>query len=131
MRQPTPEELELLHEELCSALNDKTRMAILYELAQGPRNVSALVANLGQPQGTVSRHLKILRDRHLVHANRDANRVVYQLADARILEVLDLLRKILAGYQSRRRDAATRIRASAPRRPRKGRPAPSPAEENR
>jgi len=116
MNKPTPEELTLLHDDVCSALNDKTRVAILFELAEGPRNVSSLVEALKLPQGTVSRHLKILRDREMVLANRDANRVLYEIQDFRILEVLNLLREILADSLSRRREAADRIRTARGRR---------------
>ena len=115
MNKPSSEELELLHDDYCSALNDKTRMAILFELAEGPRNVSSLVELLGLPQGTVSRHLKILRDREMVLASREGNRVLYEIQDLRILEVLNLMREILADSLRRRREAADRIRTARSR----------------
>ena len=109
MGKPTTEELELMHNELCSALSDPTRIAILYQLADGPLNVSRIVAALGLPQGTVSRHLKVLRERGLVAGAREGNRVLYELSEPRIMEVLDLMREILADTLRRQREKARRI----------------------
>ena len=111
MHKPSDEELELLHVELCSALSDTTRIAILYEVAEGPRHVGEIVASLGLPQGTVSRHLKTLRERNLLAAERDGNRVFYRLREPRVLEVLSLMREILRDNLRRRREAAVRIEA--------------------
>ena len=113
MNKPSPEELELLHNDLCSALNDKTRIAILFELAEGPRHVTSIVQALELPQGTVSRHLRVLRESGVVAASREANRVVYELQDLRILDVLNLLRQMLASTFERRGEAARRIRAGS------------------
>lgn len=109
MKKPTSEELQLLHHELCSAINDPTRIAILYELAEASCYVSSLVAALEVPQGTVSRHLKILRERGIVTAAREANRVRYSLEDHRVIDVLDTLRGILGDYLRRQQQAADRI----------------------
>ncbi|MBM3317857.1 MAG: winged helix-turn-helix transcriptional regulator [Candidatus Eisenbacteria bacterium] len=115
MNKPTPEELELLHDQLCSALNDRTRIAILYELAGGSRHVSGLAAALGIPQATVSRHLRVLREGGIVSAAREANRVLCGLQDRRILTVLDMMREILAASIHRRSEAGARIRSARTR----------------
>lgn len=90
-------ELAGLHAELCSALADPTRLVLLYALAGGSRNVGELTAELGLPQSTISRHLKVLRDRGLVAANRNRMNVQYVLTDRRIIRALDLLRGVLHG----------------------------------
>jgi len=111
MQKPTPEELDLLHDNLCSALNDKTRIAILFELAEGPRHVGQIVADLGLPQATVSRHLKVLREGTILSATRHGNRVVYAIQDLRILEVLSLLRRIHADAMRRRSETVNGVRS--------------------
>ena len=58
-------EIHELHAEICQALSDPTRIFILYELHEAPRNVGELGEALDLPQSTISRHLKVLRDRHL------------------------------------------------------------------
>jgi len=88
-------EAGLLHENICQALADPKRIVILYVLADRPHNVTDIATELGAPQPTVSRHLKILRDRSLVTAERDGNQVVYSLRDRRVIEALDLMRAMV------------------------------------
>lgn len=89
------QEITQLHADFCSALADSTRLVLLYALAENPRNVSELTEELGLPQPTISRHLKILRDRGLVTANRQGMTVQYALGDHRIVDALDMLRAIM------------------------------------
>jgi len=89
------QEITQLHADFCSALADSTRLILLYALADGPRNVSELTEELGMPQPTVSRHLKVLRDRGMVVATRQGMTVQYSLGDRRILDALDTLRSIM------------------------------------
>lgn len=96
------QEITQLHADFCSALADSTRLILLYALADGPRNVTELTQELGQPQPTISRHLKNLRDRGLVIATRQGTMVQYTLADRRIIAALDILRSIMRdGIQKR------------------------------
>ena len=102
MEKPLQEELAQLHASICQALADTTRISILYELVEGRKNVSELVEVLGSPQGTVSRHLKVLRDRQMVDSERDGVNVYYSLTDHRIIEALNLLRKVMTDILTRR-----------------------------
>jgi ArsR family transcriptional regulator len=88
-------EIELLHQKVCSAVGDPKRVMILYALAERPKYVSELADELGLPQPTVSRHLKILSDRGMVTAAREGTTVFYTLGDERIIQALDLMRGIL------------------------------------
>jgi DNA-binding transcriptional ArsR family regulator len=92
---PLQQEVTHLHAEVCSALADPSRILILYALSEKDYTVSDLVAALGQPQPTISRHLKVLRDRNLVTAVRQGMNVEYHLADRRLIEALDLLRGVM------------------------------------
>jgi len=89
-------EIELLHAEVCQALADPKRIALLYMLDRGPKCVSDLAEQLDAPQPTVSYHLKVLRERGLAIADPDGTTVYYSLADRRIIEALDTLREMLA-----------------------------------
>jgi ArsR family transcriptional regulator len=90
------DEINILHAQVCSGLADPNRILILYELDKGPHNVSDLASTLEIPQPTVSRHLKILRERNMVTSERDGQSVFYSLADKRVIQALDLLRGMLA-----------------------------------
>ena len=95
MNSPTIEELNLLHANICQALGDPKRILILYALYDQPRHVTALANDLGMPQPTVSRHLRVLRERHLVQTERQGTAVIYEIADERMIDVLDTMRRVL------------------------------------
>jgi ArsR family transcriptional regulator len=84
-----------LHAEICAGLADPSRIMILYALSDGSHNVTEICNTLGMPQPSVSRHLKILRERRMVTTERQGTVVNYSLADKRLVEALDLLRAVL------------------------------------
>ncbi len=96
MTKSLKDEINRLHAQVCSGLADPNRILILYTLADSPHNVSDLATLLEIPQPTVSRHLKVLRERNMVNAVRDGQSVYYSLGDERIIQALDLLRSMLA-----------------------------------
>ena len=96
LNQSLEQEIVLLHERICSALGDATRILILYLLARQDMYVNEIAEELNQPQSTVSRHLKVLRERGLVLTARQGTAILYSLADQRIIEALDIMRAILA-----------------------------------
>lgn len=95
MSSPTLDELDLLHANICQALGDPKRILILYALHKRPRHVTELANDLDIPQPTVSRHLRVLRQRHLVSTEREGTAVLYTIKDTRIIDVLDAMRAIL------------------------------------
>lgn len=107
MPDPDLDELNLLHAHVCQALGDPKRLQILYALHQGPCRVSALAEELDVPQPTISRHLAILRQRSLVHSERDGMSVIYSLADPRVIQVLDLMRLVLRDSLERQSNMLT------------------------
>ena len=90
------DEINQLHANICSGLADPNRILILYTLADHPSNATELAKSLESPQPTVSRHLKVLKERGMVKSERDGQAVIYRLVDHRIIEALDLLRAMLA-----------------------------------
>ncbi len=89
-------EVDLLHERVCSALSDTTRIMILYLLAEKDMYVNEIAEVLDAPQSTISRHLKVLRERKLVNTERQGTAVLYSLMDERIIQALDLMRSIMS-----------------------------------
>jgi len=63
-------EVNLLHERICSALSDTKRIMILYLLAKKDMFVNEISEALSTPQSTISRHLRVLRERSLVSTER-------------------------------------------------------------
>jgi ArsR family transcriptional regulator len=89
------EEVLQLHAHICSGLADPNRILMIYTLTDGPKNVNELATALELNQPTVSRHLKVLRDRGIVRATREGQSVFYNLTDRRIIQALDLLRLVM------------------------------------
>lgn len=89
------QEINELHADICAALADPKRILILYALSEQHLKVGDLVFQLGISQPAASRHLKILRERGLVRADRQGASVEYHLTDHRLIEALDLLRAVL------------------------------------
>ena len=85
-------EILALEAEFCAALSDPTRIFILYALSERSLNVTELTNELGIPQPTISRHLKVLRERGLADTQRQGTVIIYHLTDQRIIQALDLLR---------------------------------------
>lgn len=71
-------------------LSDPTRVLILELLAERPRTVTELVAELGIAQGRVSSHLSCLRWCGYVDATVDGRFNRYRLVDERVRAILEL-----------------------------------------
>lgn len=61
------------------AIAEPTRRRILDAVRERERSVNELVEIVGMRQPGVSRHLKVLRDAHLVDVRQDAQRRLYRL----------------------------------------------------
>lgn len=66
--------------QLFRVLSDETRLRIVDELQEGPRNVTTLVKKLKIAQPTVSHHLAIMRMAGVVLPRRSGKSVFYSLA---------------------------------------------------
>jgi DNA-binding transcriptional ArsR family regulator len=93
--QTLQQEISQLEADFCFALSDPTRILMLYALDERPLNVTELTNELNIPQPTTSRHLKVLRERGLVHTTRQGTTITYQLSDKRLIQALDLLRSVM------------------------------------
>jgi DNA-binding transcriptional ArsR family regulator len=95
---PVPEELWSLfemHAELCKALANEHRLAILHALGPGEMCVGDLASTLGIPIHKVSQHLRILKERMLVRPRKDGKTVYYSITNPRFIEGCTLIRQAL------------------------------------
>jgi DNA-binding transcriptional ArsR family regulator len=93
--QTLKQEITQLEANFCAGLSDSNRLLILYALNEKPLNVTDLANELGLSQPTMSRHLKILRERGLVFTIRTGTVITYHLSDPRLIQALDLLRNVM------------------------------------
>jgi DNA-binding transcriptional ArsR family regulator len=82
-------------------LADPTRVRILELLAEGPRTVTELQADLGLTQGRVSSHLACLRWCGYVVGTVDGRFNRYQLVDPRVREMLVAAESIVRENEDR------------------------------
>jgi ArsR family transcriptional regulator len=90
------------------AFSDRTRLRILHLLRDGELCVCDLIAVLGKPQPTVSRHLSYLRKAGLVTARREGLWQYYALAPARSrfhVKLLDCLASCFGAVPELAQDA--------------------------
>lgn len=83
--------------ELLKSLAHPYRLLICCQLLDGPLEVGQLERSLDLKQPNLSRELGKLRNDGLIEAERSGNTVTYQLADQRIIWVLDGLRAAMTG----------------------------------
>jgi DNA-binding transcriptional ArsR family regulator len=98
------QEINQLHARICSAISEPNRILLLYAVADKPLNVNKLAEIVGISQSAASRHLRVLRERGLIQAQRDGTQVIYSLADDRFIQALDLLREVMLDQLSQQAD---------------------------
>ncbi|TVP93760.1 MAG: ArsR family transcriptional regulator [Acholeplasmatales bacterium] len=81
---------------LFKGMSTETRLAILFCLSDGERNVSELAEYLGMDQTAVSHQLTHMRYANLLRARRDGRNVYYRLKDESITEILRLGEEVVA-----------------------------------
>ncbi len=87
---------------LAKSLSDGNRLRILLLISNGRKSVSAIVENLDLSQPLVSHHLKELKRSLLVKVEREGPFIYYELADARILAVVQTLSRVATDLLSER-----------------------------
>lgn len=76
------------------AIGHPLRLKILCVLAENELSVQDIVDNVGTTQSNISQHLAILRDKGVLAARKDANRVYYRIGDPRTLKLVGLMRDV-------------------------------------
>ena len=90
--------MERLYEreaEFFQALSHPLRLHLLELLRAGGRCACELQPELGVDQSTVARHLLTLKRAGLLRSRKEGVRVVYELADERVLEILELVSQVI------------------------------------
>jgi ArsR family transcriptional regulator len=96
-----------------ATLAHSTRMRIFCALQREAKTVTEIAEEAGVSITNASQHLRLMRDRGAVVAEKCAQKVYYRIADPRFVEAAVLIREVLS--QRYRRNAA-QASASAPRR---------------
>jgi DNA-binding transcriptional ArsR family regulator len=93
-----------------------TRMRILCAMQHEPRTVTAIANHAGLSVTNTSQHLRLMRNKGAVIAEKHAQSVYYRIADPRFAQAMMLIREALL---ERMHQETKGVSASAPRRKRK------------
>ncbi len=93
------------------ALGHPARIAMVEMMRNGPICSCEIEPKLGLTQSTAAKHLAILRESGLVSAYRDGSRVMCQVLDPQVFEVIDAMRR---ATELRLQAMSTAIRAALP-----------------
>jgi DNA-binding transcriptional ArsR family regulator len=80
--------------DICRALTDPKRLALLHQLRDGERTAGALATDLGCTMANASQHLAVLRHAGLVASRRDGTSIHYRLAVPEILDACDTVTRL-------------------------------------
>jgi DNA-binding transcriptional ArsR family regulator len=84
------------HAEMCKALANEHRLAIMYALSEGEeRSVGELAEIIGISVHNVSQHLRLLKERQLVRARKEAQTVYYSITNPKFVQACTLIRQAL------------------------------------
>jgi len=95
---PAPADLKpvfRMHAELCKALANQHRLAILYVLSQEETCVGDLAKALELPIHNVSQHLRVLKEQGLVAPRKEAQTVYYSITNPKFIQGCSLIRQAL------------------------------------
>ena len=76
------------------AIAHPLRLKILCVLNDQEMIVQDIVSHVGTSQSNISQHLAILRDKGVLAARKEANRVFYRIGDPRTLKLVGLMRDV-------------------------------------
>jgi DNA-binding transcriptional ArsR family regulator len=84
-----------MHAELCKALANEHRQAILHAIGEGEKCVGDLAAEIGISVHNVSQHLRVLKERRLVASRKEAQTVYYRVTNQKFIQACALIRQAL------------------------------------
>jgi DNA-binding transcriptional ArsR family regulator len=84
-----------LKAEILKTLAQPTRLKILELLRNGEKCICEIVPAINGEQSNISRHISMMQKSHLVTTRKDGVRVMVNVKDPKIFEILDKVSAIL------------------------------------
>lgn len=95
VKHDSEEEIYRLQAEFCKGMAHPKRIFILSLLKDGERTVNELAELAHIPQANLSQHLALMRQLGLLTARRSGLKVYYGIADYRITDACELVRRAI------------------------------------
>ena len=95
--QPTvpDEEDTALTANALKAMAHPLRWKILCALGESELSVGEIVDRTGTSQSNISQHLEQLRNKNIVVARKEANRIYYRIRNNQLLDLIGIMRDVL------------------------------------
>jgi|GEM_PF-227760 len=77
------------------AMAHPLRWKILCSLGKHELSVGEIVERTGTSQSNISQHLEQLRNKNIVVARKEANRIYYRIRNHQLLELIGIMRDVL------------------------------------
>ena len=84
-----------MHAELCKAMANEHRQAILHTICSDEKCVGDLAAEIGISVHNVSQHLRVLKEQRLVASRKEGQTVYYRVTNQKFMEACALMRQAL------------------------------------
>jgi DNA-binding transcriptional ArsR family regulator len=98
-----------LHADVCKTIAHPTRLKLLALLGRKEMSVGDLADIIGISLPNASQHLALLKAQGLVRSRKDAQSVLYSLADRRIIQACTLTRSVLLDRMKQRGEIAQNV----------------------
>ena len=105
---PSTEDLKPLfrmHAELCKAMANEHRQAILHTICSEEKCVGDLAAEIGISVHNVSQHLRVLKEQRLVASRKEGQTVYYHVTNQKFMEACALMRQALIEQHQERSES--------------------------
>nr|VFK54540.1 MAG: transcriptional regulator, ArsR family [Candidatus Kentron sp. TUN]VFK57108.1 MAG: transcriptional regulator, ArsR family [Candidatus Kentron sp. TUN]VFK57892.1 MAG: transcriptional regulator, ArsR family [Candidatus Kentron sp. TUN] len=93
--QSIPDDNSILTARALKAMAHPLRWRILCTLGSNELSVNEIVKKTGTSQSNVSQHLEQLRNKNIVTARKEANRVYYRIRNDQLLMLIGTMREVL------------------------------------
>ncbi|WP_431520696.1 ArsR/SmtB family transcription factor [Chromatium okenii] len=77
------------------AMAHPLRWKILCSLGDNELSVGEIVERTGTSQSNISQHLEQLRNKNIVVARKEANRIYYRIRNGQLLDLIGIMREVL------------------------------------
>ena len=82
------------------AIAHPLRLKILCSLNDNEMSVKEIVEKSGSTQSNISQHLTYLRDKNILEARREANRVFYRISRMELIEIIKMMQEIYCNTEA-------------------------------
>jgi DNA-binding transcriptional ArsR family regulator len=89
-----------MNESVFKAMSDSTRRKIIELLKEGPKAAGEIAGHFSHAQPTISRHLNVLKNAHLIVDQREGTFIIYRLNTTILQEWLAWLFEHFGGGDS-------------------------------